>query len=55
MSDQYTPVRLEIALALVNVETPEAKELLKALMDTDPAVAKVLKVYGVEEGAKREP
>lgn len=45
---QLHPIRLEIALALVDSTHQDAKKVLAGIAKTDPAIATVLKEYGVE-------
>lgn len=45
---QLRPIRLEIALLLINSPHPDAKKVLAGMIKTDPVIGTILKQYGVE-------
>ena len=46
--EELRPIRLKMALALVESTHPIAKELLQDLAMADPVIAKILRGYGAK-------
>lgn len=47
-SEQLRPIRLEIALSLIDSPHPDAKKMLASMIKTDPVIGTILKRYGVK-------
>jgi hypothetical protein len=46
-AEELRPIRLEIALSLVDSTHPDALKVLAGITEADPVIAKILREYGV--------